>query len=292
MITGAVIAADGGCRRIERERAKSKGVFVDLELKDRVAIVTGGSRGIGRAIAGELAGEGVDVAIVARGGEALAATASELAAESGRRVLPIVADTAQDDSVRSMVERVHRELGRVDILVNNAAVRGGGPVPPLAELTREHFDADMNVKVMGYLRCAQAVAPIMQARKWGRIVNISGLAARLSGSIVGSMRNVAVAAMTKNLADLLGPDGINVSVVHPGGTRTEATAAYVSQQAAARGVPESEIEAQLDRSNSIRHFVDAREVAWVVAFLCSPKSISINGDAIAVGGGLGNAIHY
>jgi NAD(P)-dependent dehydrogenase (short-subunit alcohol dehydrogenase family) len=91
---------------------------------------------------------------------------------------------------------------------------------------------------------------------------------------------------------MLGPDGINVTVVHPGGTRTERTAEFVTQQAAALGVPESEVEEQLDQANSIRHFLDAREVAWVVAFLCSPKSISINGDAIAVGGGLGNAIHY
>jgi NAD(P)-dependent dehydrogenase (short-subunit alcohol dehydrogenase family) len=114
---------------------------------------------------------------------------------------------------------------------------------------------------------------------------MSGLAARMPGSIIGSMRNVSVADMTKNLADMLGPDGINVTVVHPGGTRTEWTSEFIKQHAADRNVPESEIEEQLDRSNSIRHFVDAREVARVVAFLCSPKSISINGDAVAVGGG-------
>jgi NAD(P)-dependent dehydrogenase (short-subunit alcohol dehydrogenase family) len=265
---------------------------VDLELKGRTAIVTGGSRGIGKAIARELALEGADVAIVARDPEALAETASRLAAESGRRVVPIAADTGDTESVRAMVKRAHQELGRVDILVNNAAAPGGGPVPSLSELSQTDFEADMNVKVMGYLRCAQAVAPIMQAQGWGRIINISGLAARFSGSIVGSMRNVAVAALAKNLADLLGPDGINVTVVHPGGTRTERTADYVRRQATARDVSEAAIEAELDRSNSIRHFVDAREVAWVVAFLASPKSIAINGDAVAVGGGLGSAIHY
>lgn len=265
---------------------------MDLELEGRVAIVTGGSSGIGKAIARSLAAEGVDVAIIARGREALDAAAKELAAESGRRILPITADTAKGDEVRAMVEQVQRELGGVDILVNNAAAPGGGPVPSLAELTEADFQADMNVKVMGYLRTAQAVAPIMQARGWGRIVNISGLAARLSGSIVGSMRNVAVAALTKNLADQLGPGGINVTVVHPGGTRTERTEEYVRRQAAARNVPPAEIERELDASNSIGHFVDAREVAWVVTFLCSPKSIAINGDAIAAGGGVGRAIHY
>jgi NAD(P)-dependent dehydrogenase (short-subunit alcohol dehydrogenase family) len=86
----------------------------------------------------------------------------------------------------------------------------------------------MDIKVMGYLRCAREVAPHMQAQRWGRIINISGLAARQSGNAVGSMRNVSVAAMTKNLADELGPDGINVTVVHPGLTRTERTAALVA----------------------------------------------------------------
>ncbi|MAG33607.1 MAG: short-chain dehydrogenase [Deltaproteobacteria bacterium] len=265
---------------------------MDLELEGRAAIVTGGSRGIGKAIARALALEGVDVAIVARGSDALAAAASELVEETGRRIVPIPADTGNDEPVRAMVDRAHEELGRVDILVNNAAAPGGGPVPTLSELGAEHFFSEMNVKVMGYLRCAQAVAPIMQARGWGRIINISGLAARMSGSIVGSMRNVAVAAMTKNLADLLGPDGINVTVVHPGGTRTERTIELVARHAADQGVPESEIEAQLDGTNSIRHFLDASEVAWVVTFLASPKSIAINGDAVSVGGGMGNAIHY
>ena len=263
---------------------------MDLEMEDRVAVVTGGSRGIGKAVARALAFEGVDTAIVARGREALEKTASELAEETGRRVVPIVADTSNAESVDAMVERVQQELGRLDILVNNAATPGGGRVPTLSELTQEDFDTEMNVKVMGYLRCVQAVAPIMQARGWGRIINVSGLAARMSGSIVGSMRNVSVAAMTKNLADMLGPGA--VTVVHPGATRTERTSEYVARQAATQGVPESEIEAQIGGSNSIKHFVDASEVASVIAFLASPKSIAINGDAIAVGGGLGSAIHY
>lgn len=265
---------------------------LDLELKDRTAIVTGGSRGIGKSIARELALEGTDVVLVARGRAALEETASELESETGRRILPIVADTGDLKSVRAMVDRAHQAFGRIDILVNNAAAPGGGPVPSLAELSDAHFQTDMNVKVMGYLRCAQAVAPLMQAQGWGRIINISGLAARMAHSIVGSMRNVAVAAMTKNLANLLGPDGINVTVVHPGGTRTERTTELVAQQAVAQNISEADVEKQLDQSNSIRHFVDAREVAWVVVFLCSPKSISINGDAVAVGGGPGNAIHY
>ena len=265
---------------------------MDLELNGKTAVITGGSRGIGKAIARELALEGVDVVIASRGEEALEATASELAAETGRRIIPITVDTGNDTSVKAMVAQANEALGHIDILVNNAAVVGGGPVPTLSEITKDHLWADMNVKVMGYLRCAQAVAPLMQARQWGRIINISGMAARNAGSTIGSMRNVSVVAMTKNLANLLGPDGINVTVVHPGATRTERTTEIVSNRASAEGISEAEIDAQLDGGNSIKHMVDAREIAFVVTFLASPRSISINGDVIAAAGGLGPAIHY
>ena len=266
---------------------------MDLELNGKVAIVTGGSRGIGKAVARQLALEGVDVAIVARNREALRDTAAELAGETGRRVVPIVADTASDDAVKGMVRQVVETLGGVDILVNCAAQPGGqAPPPKLAEITDELFWSDVNVKVMGYLRCAREVAPIMIQRGWGRIISISGLAARSTGSPIGSMRNVAVVALTKNLADELGPHGINVTVVHPGTTRTEKTPGVVAGQAQSLGISESEVERRLASANAIRHVVDAREIAYVVAFLASPKSIAINGDVIAAGGGVGRAIYY
>jgi NAD(P)-dependent dehydrogenase (short-subunit alcohol dehydrogenase family) len=135
----------------------------------------------------------------------------------------------------------------------------------------------VNTKVMGYLRCAREVAPLMVAEGWGRIINVSGLAARQAGSIIGSVRNVSVAAMTKNLADELGPHGINVTVVHPGATRTE----RMDDETAARIT-----------GNVIGRIVDADEVAYVVAFLASPKSAAITGDAIACGGGTRGPIYY
>ena len=266
---------------------------MDLELGGKRAIVTGGSRGIGKAIARELALEGCDVALVARDEQTLNAAADELAQETGRNVITVPADTGEDDSVRSVVTTVVELLGGVDVLVNCAAKPGGqGPVPTVETVSDDDFWPDMNVKVMGYLRCAREVAPYLKDQGWGRIINISGLAARQSGSIVGSMRNVAVAAMTKNLADELGPHGINVTVVHPGLTRTEATPDVVRRRAEAAGTTPEEIERRMAEANSTRHLVDAREVAYVVAFLASPKAIAINGDAIAVGGGVGRAIHY
>jgi NAD(P)-dependent dehydrogenase (short-subunit alcohol dehydrogenase family) len=255
--------------------------------------VTGGSRGLGKAIARELAREGVEVAIVARGAEALRLTAMELAEETGGRIVPIVVDTGQDESVKQMVRQAIATFGKVDILVNCAATPGGaGPAnsapPKLAQITDQLFFEDMNVKVMGYVRCAREVAPSMIQSGWGRIVNVSGLNARNSGNMIGSTRNVAVVAMTKNLADELGPQGINVTVVHPGLTRTERT----DQQAANEGVPVAEVERRMADTNSVHKTIDARDIAYVVTMLCSPRSIAMNGDVIAAGGGLGRGIYY
>ena len=266
---------------------------MDLQLEGKRALVTGGSKGIGRAIALQLAREGVDVVIAARNEAELATAARALAAETGRKVVALTVDTGKDASVKALVEGAVAALGGIDILVN-AAARAGGQAPPpkLAQITDAIFWDDVDVKVMGYLRTAREVAPHMIAAGWGRIVNISGLAARQSGSIVGSMRNVAVAALTKNLADELGPKGVNVTVVHPGLTRTEKTAPLVAARAAAAGVTEADIEQRLAAGVLIGRMVDAAEVADIVAFLASPRSVAINGDAVACGGGVRGPIHY
>lgn len=267
---------------------------MDLELDGKRALVTGGSRGIGKAIARVLAREGADVALLARDATALAATAQALQAESGRRVVGVSADTRSDDAVKAAVAEAARQLGGpIDILVNAAAEPAGHAEPPkLTEISGEFFHAELDIKVMGYVRCAREVVAGMRAGGWGRIVNISGLAARQTGNAVGSMRNVALVALTKNMADELGPAGINVTVVHPGLTRTERTAPMIAARAQAQGVTPEQVEAQMAAGNSIQHIVDAAEVADVVAFLCSPRSRAINGDVIAVGGGAPRTIHY
>ena len=123
-------------------------------------------------------------------------------------------------------------------------------------------------------------------------MNVSGLAARQTGSTIGSMRNVAVVALTKNLADELGPHGINVTVVHPGTTRTEKTPGVVAARAEAQGVAPEEVERRMAEGNVVRRLIDAREIAYVVAFLASPKAVAITGDVIAAGGGTPGAIYY
>jgi NAD(P)-dependent dehydrogenase (short-subunit alcohol dehydrogenase family) len=267
---------------------------MDLRLQNKRALVTGGSRGIGKAIAKALALEGVDVALLARDETRLKATADELAQASGRRVVAVKADTTDDAQVAKAVDDAVAALGgRIDILVNAAAEPGGYAAPPRLEaLTGDHFHHEMDVKVMGYLRVARAVVAGMRAAGWGRIVNISGLAARQTGNTVGSMRNVAVAAMTKNLADELGPAGITVTCIHPGLTRTERTAALVEAQAAAQGLAEDAILQRMAEGNSIRRLIDADDIAALAVFLASPRSIAVNGESIGAGGGAPRSIHY
>ena len=267
---------------------------MDLQLRGKRALVTGGSRGIGKAVARALALEGALVALLARGEAALREAAEELRAQCGVTVIGVRADTTDDAQVRAAVREAEQGLGGgIDILVNAAAEPSGFAAPPgLADIRADYLRGEVDTKVMGYLRCAQAVVPGMRQRGWGRIVNISGLAARQTGHAVGSVRNVAVAAITKNMADELGPFGIQATVVHPGTTRTERTPALVAAKAKARGVEPGVIEQEMAAQNSIRHLVDASEVADVVAFLCSPRSRAINGDAIAVGGGAPRSIHY
>ena len=266
---------------------------MDLQLTGRRALVTGGSRGIGKAVAAALLAEGAEVAIAARDPARLAQAAADLGAAAGRAVPAFGTDTGDDASVRELAAAARDRLGGIDILVNCAA-RPAGQAPPLSlpEITGDAFWSDVNVKVMGYLRCVQAVAPGMVAAGWGRIISVSGLAALSTGSITGSIRNVAVSAMTKNLADELGPSGINVNAVHPGLTRTEATPGVIAAQAAAAGVEPAEIERRLAGRNLTRTFIDASQVAAVIAFLASPLSVSINGESIACGGGTPGVIRY
>ena len=152
-----------------------------------------------------------------------------------------------------------------------------GGRPGLADIADEDLLREIDTKVAGYLRFARAAAPHMVAQEWGRIINISGLAARQAMSAVGSVRNVAVAALTKNLADELGPAGVNVAVVHPGFTVTERTPETLAALAASRGISETEAAAVLARGVVIGRLVTAAEVADVIAFLASPRSVAITG---------------
>jgi NAD(P)-dependent dehydrogenase (short-subunit alcohol dehydrogenase family) len=266
---------------------------MDLELAGKVAIITGGSRGIGKAIGRVMAEEGVNVALVARSQASVDAAASDVSKQVPGKAKGFVCDTTDDASVKKMVTDVIAQFGRVDILVNCAAKPSGQTRPPtLDEITTEDVWDHVNTKVVGYLRTAQAVMPHMVKQKSGRIINVSGLGARHTGTTIGSIRNVGVAALTKNMADELGPHGIQAICVHPGLIRTEATPGVIAARAKAAGVSEAEIEKKMDGGNIIKKLVTAEQIGWVVAFLASPKSMAINGDVIPAGGGTPGAIYY
>jgi NAD(P)-dependent dehydrogenase (short-subunit alcohol dehydrogenase family) len=164
-------------------------------------------------------------------------------------------------------------------LVNNAATRGSLlPSTVLESITRDDFLAEMDVKVLGYLFTTQLLAPAMKESGWGRVINIAGLAALLTGSTVGSIRNVAVAAMTKNLADELGPYGITVNCIHPGVTCPPSEPGQPVEPASL--------------ANSIERPIHHADLGPLAAFLASPLSFVLNGAILEGFGGLPRYIRY
>ena len=213
------------------------------------------------------------MAIAARNRGPLEAAAQELAQETGRNIVPIVGDISNTPDVDTMVKKAVSALGRLDILVNNAGVPGGLATGPLETVSDEAMMEDLNTKFLGYLRCARAAAPFMQRQGWGRIINI------------------AVVHLSKTLADELGPSGITVNVVHPGGTRsTEHIDRLVSQRAQREGTSPEEIERQMGANLAIGRLPEADEVATIVVFLASPRCGAVTGEVISAGGGAGRAL--
>jgi NAD(P)-dependent dehydrogenase (short-subunit alcohol dehydrogenase family) len=262
---------------------------VNLELADRVAIVTGGSSGIGYAIAKVLALEGVQVVVAARRANILHAAAESLSRETGGTVRAIVADTTNDGQVGTLVAEASAMFDRVDILVNCAA----NPVPnarSLGDVVGEGLLQDLNTKVVGYARCCRAVAPVMKRQKWGRIVNIGGLTGRASYSL-GGIRNVAICHLTKTLSDELGPDGITVNAVHPGITRTPHLEELFANEAKQRNCTVAEVESGYVAETPARRIVAAEDIGHMIAFLASTRAAMLTGESIAVDGGYGRGIY-
>jgi NAD(P)-dependent dehydrogenase (short-subunit alcohol dehydrogenase family) len=256
---------------------------MDLQLAGKKALITGGSRGIGKAIARQLALEGVDCTICSRNELSLKETARELMEETGRNIYPIVADIGDPDSIQHLVEQALVAMGGIDILVNNGARVSGGDPEDFHHIKDELILKDFEEKFMGYFRCIRAVAPYMIKNNWGRIINVSGMAARKAGSISAGARNGSVVHLTKSVSVELGKHGITVNAVYPGITETETTRDRFPNEA-------DLLEAM--KMNSIGRLVKAEEIANVITFLSSPLSVSITGDVIDVTGGTGNAVHY
>lgn len=262
---------------------------MDLQLKGRVALITGGSLGIGRAIAEACALEGMDVAIVARTADVLERAAAEIRASTGARVVAAAADVADTAAVERAVAKVVDAFGRIDLLVNGAAHPGGLVRGGIEEADPEGLLKDIDIKVVGYFRLARAVAPHMKRAGFGRIVNIGGLTGRGSKQLSG-MRNVAIVHMTKTLSDQLGPHGITVNTVHPGVVDTPHIHELYAREATKQGLTPQQVEAGYVAATPIRRTLQPAEIADAVLFLASPRAGAITGESIGVDGGITRGI--
>ncbi len=262
---------------------------MELSISGKKAIITGGSKGIGKAIARELAKEGVDLGLCARNKSDLIETADEITSNYDVKVFTAVADTRDDSSISMFIDGAASNLGGLDILINNAAAPGGLVMGPLDQADPLELIKDIDTKVVGYLRSTKKSVPYMKKGEWGRIINIGGLAARTAGAISG-MRNLALVHLTKTLSNELGQFGITANIIHPGATRTERTQPMQENMAHTQGLSVEDIEKKATQFIDIQRMVEAEEIASLAVFLCSPRASAITGESIAAGGGVGTAV--
>ena len=272
---------------------------MDMGLTDKKAFVGGASRGIGKAIALDLAREGVDVAIASRNLADLEKAAREIEDAPGRKIFPFALDVTKRDQVDRVIAEAAQKLGGLHILVNSASLPGGSPtaIGPIDSVVDEDLIGDFDVKFVGALRCSRAAIPLSKEQGWGRIINISGGNARNAGNLSGGARNVSMVHMTKTLSTQMGRFGITVNCIHPGTTRTERTPGMLAARADQLGISAEEVERQdfepdSPRGNAICRMVDADEIAYLTTYLASDKAWAITGEVIAAGGGMGNAVYY
>ena len=257
---------------------------MDLGLKDRVAIVTGGSRGIGKACAAELAAEGALVVLVSKNPEANAATVRELGKLHPDRVLGIPTDLADDAAIAAMTAQVVERCGRIDILVNSAAT----VIPQdFFKMDDGHMTNLLEEKFNPAARCIRHAVSHMRRRKWGRIINISGLAGRQPHFQVvpAALNNSAMLNLTKALAVELAKDQILINAVVPYIIATERQDDTMREWANVTGQSEAEVRQQRISKLPVGRMGRPDEVAGVVAFMASERSSYVVGTAWYVDGG-------
>ncbi len=267
---------------------------MELGLRGRVAVVTGGSMGIGKACVEALAGQGVRVATCARGIESLREVSEEIASKTETEVLAVQADVTKSEDVKRFITAAYQKFGRIDILLNNAANFASGD---FAELTDENWWNHFNTKVVGYVRFTREVLPYMRERKWGRVMNVVGSAARGGGGGSAGPTNAALINFTKVLSDEVAHEGITVNAIHPAGQgvlpgarslvpRKGGWAMRLEEYAKRRGVPveQARAEAMQRAQEQTGPHAEAEDTGSMVLFLSSDRAAAITGQTLAVRG--------
>jgi len=256
---------------------------MDLGLRNRVAVVAAGSKGLGRAVAEELSAEGASVVICARGREALDATVARIR-DAGGRAHGVAADVSIAADVARVVDEAVRAYGPVDILVTNS----GGPKPGRFEsLTDADWDDATRVLLTSAVGFTRAVLPGMRQRRWGRILNIASIAAKqpVDNLMLSNSLRAAVLAFARTLANEVAADGVTVNNLLPGYTRTERVVELSEHLALTQATTPDAVVGRWEREIPMGRIGEPREFAALAAFLASDRASYITGQSMAVDGG-------
>ncbi|TXK52847.1 SDR family oxidoreductase [Pontibacter qinzhouensis] len=262
---------------------------MNLDLKNKQAIVCGSTQGIGKAVAVELALLGANVTLVARNEEKLQEVVQELAQSGEQQHDYFVADFANPQAVQQQIKAYVQQREAVHILVNNTGGPAGGPI---TEAKPEEFLKAFNMHLLNNHQLVQAVLPLMKKAGYGRIINIISTSVKepIPGLGVSNTTRGAVASWAKTLANELGQFGITVNNVLPGSTKTGRIYSLVESRAEKSGRSKEEVQQEMENAIPARRFAEPEEVAAAAAFLATPAAAYINGVSLAVDGGRTGAI--